>query len=77
MENKAVSIITLSIAVLFLAIGYLSGATVDSGQAIRGVESSNVQGIIGIVLLLMLVVSIFFIVGNIKVMLSKNFHKKT
>ena len=76
MEDKAISITTLSIAALFLVIGYLSGATVDSGQAIRGVESSNVQGVIGIILLLMLVVSIFFIVGNIKIMLTKNFHKK-
>ena len=76
MEDKAISITTLSIAAMFLVVGYLSNATVE-GRAIQGVENSNFQGVIGIILLLMLVISIFFIIGNIKIMLTKNFHKKT
>lgn len=79
MENKTATILTIAFSVLFFFYALLSGvpAEVDPvGGAIGNVESSNVQGVIGIVLLLILVASIFFIVGNIRVMLQENFHKK-
>ncbi len=76
MKSQFLSIITITVAVMIIIIGYFSGATIDSGQAIGGVDDSNVQGIVGAVLLLMLVISIFFVVGNIRMMLIKNFHKK-
>lgn len=79
MVKNLASIFAAVLALVIVGLVYLRSLTYDDfyGASINSLSdvSANTQTAIGIILLFVLVVSIFFVINTIGIKLKTNFHK--